>query len=331
MLSIGNKKYRNIQEQVAWLTSVIENGDIIKYSVELNASSGTLTEEQKEILEEDVAFILYDGKIYVKSEIEDNLIKFAEASEIINNTTNYILKNDYFEVNLEDLSYQLTSNSLYILSEGQINDKLIQTEDGKKFAIVACVLRNIGGTWQQIGGQHASINVASIEQTTYDIIVNYNFTCKNVVSFVACPDEEFASLGYTMGASGQITNAVINVFRMVDCDGYFSWNGSSFTTSGRISSVSINNLTGEITITHDDTQTALARSVAVRDGKYLAYVKQANATQDIIVLTDYSGNAVLTPDADFKVYWGAYGKVTISSSNANNSGNIWCFGIMEVE
>lgn len=331
MLSIGNKKYRNLQEQVAWLTSIIEDGSIIKYSVELNNSSGTLTAKQKEILEQEVAFILYDGKIYVKSETENDLIKFAETSEVINNTTNYILKNDYFEVDLENLSYQLTSNSVNILSEGQINDKLIQTEDGKKFAIVACVLRCIDGVWQQIGGQHASINVASIQQTTYDITVNYNFTCKNVVSFVACPDEEFASLGYTMGASGQLAKAVINVFRMVNCDGYLSWNGSSFTTLGSIVSASMNNLTGEITITHEDTQTALARSVAVRDGNYLAYFKQANGTQDIIVLTDYSGNPVLTPDANFKVFWGANGKVKIDPSEANTSGNIWCFGIMEVE
>lgn len=73
MLSIGNKKYRNLQEQVGFNTEQIEkifdvlDGLAVTDNVVAIADlSDNLNENQLEIVQKSVAFLIYDGQLYIK-------------------------------------------------------------------------------------------------------------------------------------------------------------------------------------------------------------------------------------------------------------------------
>ena len=201
---------------------------------------------------------------------------------------------------------------------------------GKQYKIVACVLRNVSGTWQQIGGDHAPINIDSITQTDSFVQVHYNFTAKNVVSFVACPDEDFGSLGYFIGASVGVDVANIEINQQICAGGYIAWNGTGFDRNGDVLSATVDS-NGIITINHKSTGNSFGRSVSGRDGKILVSVTRAGATADTVIVKDYSGTDITTPTTDFKIFWSNSGSPElVNPKDANTSGNIWCFGIMEV-
>ena len=237
-------------------------------------------------------------------------------------------------------------DSLYARTSGDATDVVVQSEltavnnrintlleTGKKYKIVACVLRNNNGTWEQIGGgDHAPINVTSITQDSNFINVNFSFTAKNVVSFVACPDEEFAKLGYDIGSSVGITQARIQIFQNRVLSGFLQYTKSTgdFNRYDDISSASINTTTGLITINHGNIGSQFGRSYGVRYGKYIVAFDSLGATTDTFKLFDYSGNAVVDPD-DFQLTWSAFATGGIAPSQANQQGNIWCLGIFEID
>ena len=73
MLSIGNKKYRNLQEQVGFNTEQIEkifdvlDGLAVTDNVVAIADlSDNLNVDQLEIVQKSVAFLVYDGQLYIK-------------------------------------------------------------------------------------------------------------------------------------------------------------------------------------------------------------------------------------------------------------------------
>lgn len=85
----------------------------------------------------------------------------------------------------------------YYTAVSEVNDKNIR--------LVAGVIRNSGDGWQLIEDKnHSSLNCDSvyIVDDGKCVTVDYSeLNVKKVVSFVVCPDETFASLGYTCGAS----------------------------------------------------------------------------------------------------------------------------------
>ena len=83
MLVIGNKKYRNLQEQVGWNTEQIDK--IFDFLDGINVSdnvvvvldiSTPLTTEQLEIVNREVAFIVYNGELYFKRNQDSSYIYF---------------------------------------------------------------------------------------------------------------------------------------------------------------------------------------------------------------------------------------------------------------
>ena len=208
---------------------------------------------------------------------------------------------------------------------------LLLTESGKRYRTVGCVLRCINGNWQQIGGDHATINISSITQGPYSINVNYSFTAKNVVSFVACPDEDFARHGYNMGASVGLSSASINVYKHDNLGGYvYGKADGTFGVIGNISAASMDS-NGKITITHQETL-GVGRSLTMRDNdQYKPVMGTAGSPSDDFKLYDAQGNVVNTVTTDIKVYWTATGSTVVTPETVNASGNIWCFGIMEID
>ena len=80
------------------------------------------------------------------------------------------------------------------------------SESGRKIKTVAGVIRNDGTGWKFIESangtaNHEKLNLLSVTADATQITVNFNFTAKNVLSFVATPDETFAQKGYFCGPS----------------------------------------------------------------------------------------------------------------------------------
>ena len=205
-------------------------------------------------------------------------------------------------------------------------------KNGRKYKFVACVLRNVGGTWQQIGGDHAPINLDSVSQSSTKITIKYKFKAKNVVSLLVTPDETFSKLGYFCGASVGNETADIQIYKDGNAGGYIAYDTANevFNQYGDISSASID-ASGKITVNHKNIGGGFGRSVFCRKGVYVASIDSSGPSSDEIYLRDYSGNIVTEPDADFRIYWGACnGPELVQPANADQTGNLWVFGIMEI-
>ena len=83
MLNIGNKKYRNMQEQVGWnserIDKILEFLDGVNLSdnvVVINDMSQILTPEELEVVNKTVSFLVYDGSLYIKKSQDASEAKF---------------------------------------------------------------------------------------------------------------------------------------------------------------------------------------------------------------------------------------------------------------
>lgn len=81
MLNIGDKTYRNLQEQVAenakqiaQLIEFVDGIDVEDHLIALTSGTGTLTPEQFKVAEQETAYITLNGNVYIKS--------YSNASDI---------------------------------------------------------------------------------------------------------------------------------------------------------------------------------------------------------------------------------------------------------
>ena len=268
----------------------------------------------------------------LQAKLDDELETFIDWVDTEQNPNELTFYNNYSgnEVTSVDFA-RINGNPIVGVTT---NFSIIETENEKKYKVVACVIRNINGTWQALTtNDHSTINVSSITQDTTWINVNFTFTCKNVISFVACPDEDFAKKGYFIGSSVGTNQAKIQIHQEINRSGYFSYVKATglFTRYGDVSAVSINTTTGLITITHNDSGNGFGRSYEVRYNKYVVGFESVGGTTDTIKLYDHSGNVIVDPD-DFALSWSANSSPTkVTPANADQSGNIWCYGIFEIE
>lgn len=204
-------------------------------------------------------------------------------------------------------------------------------EDGKKLKIVACVIRNTGSGWKQIGGNHIPINVSSVTQDKSKITINYSFKAKNVVSFVAVPDETMAEEDFFMGSSVGLDSANIYITQNKSLGSYVYYNGSTWASKGDNGiTATFNN--GILTITHSAI-TGVKVSANCRDGAYIAQVGSLGTTTTQICFYDYSGKLVTTPNTKMKVYWErtSQHQPIDPATYVSSGGNIWVLGVMEVD
>ncbi len=207
-------------------------------------------------------------------------------------------------------------------------------DNGVKYKAIAGVLRNVEGTWVPLtsNGQN-KLNISSIEQTTTYIRVNFGFTVKNVISFLACPDEMFVKQGYQFGASVSLTSADITIGQNVCRSGYVTWNGTSWVVNSQGSSSSATFADGILTINHQYVN-GLAGHVNVREGLYLASIYSLGFTSTGIILKDYAGNTVTSPAINTRVIFSRSSDpyITVNPTDALYEGaNIWIYGLFEVD
>ena len=80
--------------------------------------------------------------------------------------------------------------------------------------VVAGVIRNTGSGWELIGGDHKSVNVTSVDNTTSAVRVNFSgIGASDVVTFVVGCDETYAG-DYFVGSSVSVTQAAIKIYSL---------------------------------------------------------------------------------------------------------------------
>lgn len=207
---------------------------------------------------------------------------------------------------------------------------LMQT--GKKYKIVACVIQNPGEGWVFIDNStHAKLNCDAISQTTSSITITFPFTASKILSFVATADDVYVKNGLLIGASVGTTSAVLKLSLSLPIGGYVYYNtGTSAWVVPTGMSAAFN--AGTLTITHPAIGNGAIGSVAGRDGA-IATLGSIGSTTTQIKFYDYAGSLITTEGASMKCFFSR----TPSAFNIDPAilteatGNIWCFGIFEVE
>lgn len=219
---------------------------------------------------------------------------------------------------------------------------LLVTEEGRKFAVVAGVIRNMddGQGWRLItdAPNHDSCNIKTVSNDTSQITVDYsNLDIKNVVSFVATPDETLAKAGFFCGSSVGVTGAQIQLKQRKLVADYVSYSGSAWSsTNGVFSGFTWS--AGTLTLTHESVETTTAGiqcSLTGRDGVLVPGAGSASATATQVRFYDWAGVLQTTESANMKVYVSrGFASAAANPNNVNNttfaSGNLWLMGVFEL-
>lgn len=204
------------------------------------------------------------------------------------------------------------------------------TQAGANYKLIACVIRCVDGVWQQIGNAHKSLNVASVSQDGNRIIINYSFTAKNVVSLVVTPDEDFASIGYELGNSVGLSYTNIYIFNKRPIFGTIYYYGGEWHSSNP--EIQVSSFDGGIlTLTHPTAENSFAVVTGDGRGQYVYGAVSANQTTTMVYVRDFNGALVENPSNTMQFsFERRRDSINVPAADANQSGNIWVFGIMEV-
>ena len=108
--------------------------------------------------------------------------------------------------NIVDPNASMTGWVNHIADQKTINALLknLQDSTNKKIKIVSGVIRNRndGNGWQLIeDAAHTNVNILAIGTNDVGVNIQYNFTAKKVISFVATGDEQMSKAGMLCGGS----------------------------------------------------------------------------------------------------------------------------------
>lgn len=154
-------------------------------------------------------------KITVTEGIDNDAI---QSENSFSSLTQALIDVSNFEQNyaprLDDLTAQLA--------------QIATQNSNKKLKFIACAIRNTGSGFQLINdAEHNPIGVTSVTNDTDKIILNYDFTAKEVISLVVTPDEIMAKNGIIVGSSVGTSLSNIHVYKMMAINGYITKSGGS--------------------------------------------------------------------------------------------------------
>ena len=134
-LNIGNKVFRNLQEQVGYNSERIEK--IKEFLDGLNVQDNVvvvpdmsyiLSDEELEIIKREVAFIVYNGSLYLKKSMDSSEAKF-DIVFTISGTTAITFSTSEIAVTLANGALGITNATYYAYSTTQIDNKLADKSD----------------------------------------------------------------------------------------------------------------------------------------------------------------------------------------------------------
>lgn len=215
---------------------------------------------------------------------------------------------------------------------------VIRGDDGRKYRVLAGVIRNTGSgfAWIDDSGHKPVGFSPTITQDAVGITVNYGFTATKVLALVAAPDESFTNLGYMFGSSVGLSSAVIYASDPTGFHDYVTWNGSAWTSlTGFITSTSMNGTTGLITFNHDDVgaehQYAGIVSLRTAGANRMSQEGQSATQLGALVYPFNSSTSLKAPTTDLRFWINRQGVRKVPPSElVQPSTNIWLYGLMEV-
>ena len=154
MLNIGNQKFRNLQEQVGFNTEQIEkifnflDGlEVEDNLIKLANSSGTLTTEEMEIVSRDVAFIIYNNNLYVKTDTSASQFIFKQvALNASDNGTYNILQSFRITITRASGAYAYSANTVLTLyNKSEVDSLLSAKADSTYLASQLALKANLAG------------------------------------------------------------------------------------------------------------------------------------------------------------------------------------------
>lgn len=161
MLSTGSKTYRTLQEQVGYNTEqieaikeIIDGLNVQDNVIVLATSTGTLSAEEMNVVGQRVAFIIYNAKVYIKSETSLTEYKFRRVDRIVeNDTSSIVVSSDTITITISNGAYvQSVTTDAETYTTVKIDDLLLGKADlsGATFTgpIVAQTISQTQPNWE---------------------------------------------------------------------------------------------------------------------------------------------------------------------------------------
>lgn len=184
MLNIGNKVFRNLPEQVGYNTECIKKLDealdglvVEDHLVVIGDPSGTISEEDLDILQGNLAFMYYDGAVYIKTSETLTELTFKKCEVVATEVggTYYNIGMSKIVVNISTRAYLVsTDNIISVYSKSQLDnivatlntaisaklnsadllDKTYPVDSIYMSAVNTSPASTFGGTWTELGAHY---------------------------------------------------------------------------------------------------------------------------------------------------------------------------------
>ena len=257
-------------------------------------------------------------------------------------------KQNHQEAGIEG-AHVLAQQALDEVAELEIPDivqSLQEAASGNQYRLVAGAIRKKGGEWALIDDEgHTPSGIVSVTDRGADLRIHYGFTAKKVVSLVAVPDESYAVLGYSFGASVGLDGATIKIMnhRQVNAGGYLYYTADGWMmATGNLDEVADRPKAHEFRVYHPEPvpNDEIYLSITGRGpGKYVYRAEGSGTASDgrgytNIGVYDMSGNPVTAFKTDMKLFIVRQSQpqtVQIKPETLEEGNtNIWILGLMEV-
>ena len=257
-------------------------------------------------------------------------------------------KQNHQEAGIEG-AHTLAQQALDEVAELEIPDivqSLQEAASGNQYRLVAGAIRKKGGEWALIDDEgHTPSGIVSVTDRGADLRIHYGFTAKKVVSLVAVPDESYAVLGYSFGASVGLDGATIKIMnhRQVNAGGYLYYTADGWmVATGNLEEVADRPKAHEFRVYHPEPvpNDEIYLSITGRGpGKYIYRAEGSGTASDgrgytNIGIYDMSGNPVTAFKTDMKLFIVRQSQpqtVQIKPETLEEGNtNIWILGLMEV-
>ena len=133
-LNIGNKVYRNLQEQVGYnseqinkIFSILDGIDYEDHVVVIEDITNPLNEEEMAVVNQAVSFLVYQDKLYFKDSSDPEKIYFSAVINIIG-TELITIRSYQIAVKIENGELQLIDGISELYSSGKIDEKISDLE-----------------------------------------------------------------------------------------------------------------------------------------------------------------------------------------------------------
>lgn len=207
-------------------------------------------------------------------------------------------------------------------------------QEGKKLRVVAGVLRYASGAWNFLSASnHTYVGASSVSTGTSYCRINFGFTVKNVVSFIAAPDETYVQNGVSVGSSVSLTEADIYFSRTGGyIGGNIFYNGSGWSIDNNNGNIAVASYSaGVLNLTHDEAQLGLATATS-RAGYYVPSLGGHTTTTSTVIFSDWTGGVLTTANTQMTFYFMRPRATSMTSAQMGIAGaNIWVYGVFEVD